>query len=104
MVFSCENVARARGAPMDSAYKGIDLLVSVAESCTGVLSVTDAVRHLRLIMYATALRRCGGNVHAAARMLGVDRRAVYNAIDELGPEPFEQAAHGNGRCDPARRR
>jgi len=51
-------------------------LVVAARRSVGSVNVVDAQRLVRCAMFAAALERTSGNRHAAARLLGVDRRYV----------------------------
>jgi hypothetical protein len=58
-------------------------LVSTARLEVGLRDMKEAQRVLRLSMCAEALRLSGGSRRAAARVLGVDRRAVQKIAEEL---------------------
>lgn len=57
----------------------IDLL-AVARSSVGRLGLKEAQKMLRAEMFKEALRRVGGNRHAAARLLGIDRRYILKML------------------------
>lgn len=59
------------------------LLGEVARRNTGHLGVKEAQRAVRLEMFREALVRARGNRHAAARLLGVDRRYVLKMLKEF---------------------
>lgn len=58
-------------------------LVCTARLEVGLRDMKEAQRVLRLSMCAEALRQSGGSRRAAARVLGVDRRAVQKIAEEL---------------------
>lgn len=58
------------------------LLTDLASVLLGILDVKTAQRELRMAMMRLALRLGGGNRHACARLLGVDRRYVTKMIQE----------------------
>lgn len=58
-------------------------LVHIAGLEVGLRDMKEAQRVLRLSMCAEALRQSGGSRRAAARVLGVDRRAVQKIAEEL---------------------
>jgi DNA-binding NtrC family response regulator len=58
-------------------------LVGTARLEVGLRDMKEAQRVLRLSMCAEALRQSGGSRRAAARVLGVDRRAVQKIAEEL---------------------
>ena len=50
----------------------------------GAIGLRDAVLLLRGAMLEEALARVNGSRHAAARLLGVDRKAIQRLIADLG--------------------
>ncbi len=50
------------------------------------------VRRAEAWRIVQALRECRGNRTAAARVLGIGRRTLYNKIDRLGAEPWAALA------------
>ncbi len=64
-----------------------DLLKHAARHEVGGRNLKQAQRVVRLTMCEEALARAGGSRRAAARMLGVDRRAVQKIARELEGPP-----------------
>ena len=62
--------AASRGAPLDLK--------------TSVIELDEAVRRAERHVLEKALKRAGGNRSAAARILGVSRRTLYNKLTEHG--------------------
>jgi DNA-binding NtrC family response regulator len=60
-----------------------DLLIHAAKEEVGLRDLKQAQRVVRLSMCQEALARAGGSRRAAARLLGVDRRAVQKIAVEL---------------------
>ncbi|HWO14875.1 MAG TPA: helix-turn-helix domain-containing protein [Polyangiaceae bacterium] len=58
------------------------LLVSV-----GLRPIHDLLDEVRGIMLTEALRRSGGNIARAARLLGISRQGVQQMIQRYNPEP-----------------
>jgi hypothetical protein len=65
---------------------GPSTLQRVAASQLGRYGLKDAQQFVRRAMLQEALDRTGGNRHATARLLRVDRRAVQLALKELGTD------------------
>ena len=62
-------------------------LVVAARRSVGSVNVVDAQRLVRCAMFAAALERTSGNRHAAARLLGVDRRYVTKMAKKATEAP-----------------
>lgn len=59
-------------------------LTRVARAHVGAIGVKQLVTQVRDAMFDEALSRTGGNRHAAARLLGVDRKRVQAMAERLG--------------------
>jgi DNA-binding NtrC family response regulator len=70
----------------------LDPLARVARVEVGVRDLKEAQRVLRLAMYDEALHRTGGSRRAAAKLLGVDRRAVQKMVSDLADGDDEVGA------------
>jgi DNA-binding NtrC family response regulator len=78
-----------------------DLLIHAARVEVGTRDLKQAQRVVRLSMCQEALDRAGGSRRAAARLLGVDRRAVQKIAVELAER--ERATDDAGLGRPALR-
>jgi len=63
--------------------RGEEILLEVSRRIVGRVGVKEAQRALRVGMFREALQLESGNRHAAARLLGVDRRYVLKMLKEL---------------------
>ena len=59
---------------------------SVAPPQLQSLAANQRMQDVALQAMADALRRCGGNVSAAAKLLGVSRNTLYRKKDLLPPD------------------
>lgn len=75
--------AREMAAQIGDAMDCPDRLVEAARAEVGRRDLKEAQRVVRLTMCAEAIARCGGSRRAAARLLGVDRRAVQKVVKQL---------------------
>ncbi|MFT3924586.1 MAG: helix-turn-helix domain-containing protein [Myxococcales bacterium] len=75
---------------LDEILLGPSTLQRMAASQLGRYSLKDAQQLVREAMVLEALARTRGNRHAAARLLGVDRRAVQLALKELQAEDSDE--------------
>ena len=67
----------------DMSSTAPQLLVRLARAYVGLYGAREAQRLVRNAMFHEALERTDGNRHAAARLLGVDRRAVQLMAAQL---------------------
>lgn len=70
------------GEEVGEESTSVEMLASAARFNTGFVGVKEAQRTVRTEMFREALRKTGGNRHAAARVLGVDRRYVVRMLSE----------------------
>jgi DNA-binding NtrC family response regulator len=80
----------------DVATMAPQLLRRLARAYVGRYGAREAQRLVRYAMFQEALERTEGNRHAAARLLGVDRRAVQLMAAELAREPIESEVSVTG--------
>lgn len=79
-----ESLAEAQAAMSDPVRRSsIEALMWAARRNVGELGLKETLRAIRANMFREALRLTGGNRHAAARLLRVDRRYVLKMLKDV---------------------
>ena len=72
-----------RTLPAAGETDPVQTIAAVARTILGRVGVKEAQKAVRVEMFREALRLVGGNRHAAARLLRVDRRYVLKMLKEI---------------------
>lgn len=70
-------------AELKTLSAGTDILAEAVRATVGVRDLKDMQRWVRFTMCAEALQRVRGSRRGAARLLGVDRRAVQKLVEQM---------------------